>query len=69
LLSTADTIAIIRALLSLSAAIREMQGAIAALAESKSENALAFLQASAKANDQGLEYIQKFVEFIEKGHG
>jgi hypothetical protein len=64
LASTAEIVAIIRALLALSTAAREMQGAITALADSKKEEALARLEAASKANEECLEHIQRFVQIL-----
>jgi hypothetical protein len=64
LASTAEIIAIIRALLALSTAAREIQGAITALADSNREEALARLEASSKANEECLEHIQRFVQIL-----
>jgi hypothetical protein len=65
--SNAETLAITRALLALTAAVRETREALRLLMPPESDQFYKHLQASTAASDQCLEHIQKLLQLMDKG--
>jgi hypothetical protein len=74
LASNAEIVAITRALLALSIAVRQIGQAVEELGKAKREGTISHVAEgmaalSARAADESLEHIQKLLALIDKGHG